>query len=394
MAQLTGRLLATSTPVIVGLTMLAQLTTGGCEPGSLDVAARRATEQDGSPAPGTWPPGGGSVGVDPDKVGNDGGSSGGNDGGSSGPACAPVKHYTFTLNNDVGLYCECNKTKPYWKDCPNQKTFQDGFKTIFNVNIPAQGYAVARANLLVRHLGKGAKSHFWNSRVTVGKDEFTHGIGDDLCHGEVRGSRMNIGYGVLGKTSPTVTVRVKQGSTGCWSGIVEVVKGSKLEVWVEDPRPQCQKKQILVQSYRMTTNGTTYFKWQQYHWKTILQKSITTKKQTAARLISVIQATTHWNPNDTCGKKTAKVQIMTHLGKKTVIKTKPLPATQGMGQLVMNDDFTVTLPAGTHAATLSVNQLHTTPKKINPTSTQTGTTTGGCCGDGYLVAILGPVTSL
>jgi hypothetical protein len=372
--------MGTADPIpIAGLIFVGLLIMGGCEasrvvdenqvPGTLD--ARRALLFDSSA---------GDVDLD-----SSGGNDGGNDGGSAtGPPCAPIKHYTFTLKNDIGLYC------------PPNGPFKNGFRTLFKVNVPAQGYAVARVNLRLRHLGKGAKAHFWNARVSVGKPEFVHGIGDDLCPNEVKSNKMNIGYGSLSASSSEVTVLAKQGCSVCRNGILQLLKGSKLEVWVEDPSPQCKKQQILVQSYYKTVNdytSKTCFKWAPYKWKKILQQTITLKKQTSTRVISVLEATPHMNPNDTCGKTAAKEKIMTKLGKNTSIKTEPLPATQGMGHLVMQDDLTVTLPAGSHTATLSVNQFYPTPKKVNPGTGLAVTTTGCCCGDAYLVTILGPVTS-
>ncbi len=126
---------------------------------------------------------------------------------------------------------------------------------LFNVTVPDSGRAIARAVLVFRS-NSTADEYGWVARIVVGsgaqEDDIAYGYqaGEDLCPLQSSGARSVAAYGQLGGVSPnTVSVVAYSTRFGGVDDMVSVNSGSYLDVWVEDPRPQCIGKDISATSY-------------------------------------------------------------------------------------------------------------------------------------------------
>lgn len=270
--------------------------------------------------------------------------------------CQPVQTFSFTTPADVALACNA-----------------DAAKTILDVPIPARGRALGRFTVKVRHTGSSSVIHFWNARVEVGAIELAHGLGDDVCPGS-RATRANLGVGRIDDTHPRVKVMSYQGSSPCTNGALVIEAGSKLDVWVEDPT--CEKRDIAVASYYATAGFTAYWEWPTMMAK-VISTSIDTEPGDKLRVLGVIEGTPHTNPNTTCGAEAATLVMQTAIDGAILSTQKEIvPASGGMGHLVLSTDTEKEVAAGKHTIDLLAGANFTSR-----------VTTGGCCGDGTIVAI-------
>jgi hypothetical protein len=275
-------------------------------------------------------------------------------------ACAPVKTFSFTTPADVTLSCDA--TKP---------------AVVLDVDVPAQGAALARATLTIRHVASSV-THFWNASLVVGTPVYAYGIGDDVCPGSTR-TRANVGYGVLDASSSHVVVHAYEGAAPCTDGALVVAAGSKVDVWVEAPGDACRGRDLVVKSLYGSTGTDPNLYW---NWPTsmarVLTTSITTEAPTESlELVGVIEGSPHHDPNTVCGSEVATLVMQPFLdGAATATLTDVVPASGGMGHVVLSADTTTSVAAGAHTVEL-----------FGGSNFVDLVTTGGCCGDATIAAI-------
>jgi hypothetical protein len=126
--------------------------------------------------------------------------------------------------------------------------------SIFDQVVPDQGRALARVTFSLAGAGPSTLGvHGWSAQTSIGDPAFagaiSYGVGEDLCPGEVLSKRWLM-FGNLGAGKDRIRVDAAQyRSSACNNGVVAVKAGSTLEVWVEDPLPACQGKDIRAASY-------------------------------------------------------------------------------------------------------------------------------------------------
>ena len=280
--------------------------------------------------------------------------------------CGPVTTFSYTLAAPVALACDAGSAR-----------------VVFDVTVPAHGQALARANLIIRHQGAGITPviHFWNARVVVGTPELAYGIGDDVCPG-VSVSRTNLGYGRLSAEADHVQVLSYQGSSPCTDGALTIEPGSTLDVWVESPEPECRERGIVVRSFYQMVDTDTNVYWV---WPTLMAEVLsatfeTTEASENARVLAVIEGTPWENPNSICGSEAATLVLQTALDGATLSTVRDVvPASSGMGHLVLAADAEVEVFAGAHEVSL-----------LAGSNFDRYVTTGGCCGDATLAVIREP----
>ncbi len=278
--------------------------------------------------------------------------------------CAPVRRYSFTSTAAKALGCDANAPA-----------------IVIDEPVPARGRAFGRATFDVR-LAPANVIHFWNLRVALGASDVSHGLGDDLCPGRTA-HRSNVGLGKLTAENGRARLVGHAGAAPCTAGAVEVLAGAKLEVWVEDERPECAGKDIAFGSWYSAKGFSDT-----HAWTTSMAPlpgavaSLTTEgADEKMRVIGVVEGSPASNPNPTCGAEAATLVLQTTLDKAIMATAQDVvPASQGMGHLVLftsGDAQEIrSVKPGLHEAALLVG------------SNFTGTvTTGGCCGDGSIALI-------
>lgn len=285
------------------------------------------------------------------------------------PSCSSVRHFRFTSRSDVALRCGANAAQ-----------------AVFSAHIPDQGYAVGRVVAQIQSL-TGGQIHYWNMRVQVGAGN-SYALGDDVCQGATVTGKANLGYGHLSAASDLVEVLAYQGSSSCREGQLTVKAGAVLDVWVEDPAPHCQKQDIHFHSYYEDTDDptvpglTTYYDWNPYM-STIHRKHLlVTAPQESVLMMGVTEGTPHANPNTTCGSESPTATLVSELLVNGGIADQDigvLPASQGMGHLVLHSEVKTLLPQGFHTVELRLGR-----------NISSRTTTGGCCGDSSMAIVRRP----
>jgi hypothetical protein len=252
---------------------------------------------------------------------------------------------------------------------------------IFDVEPKRFGRAVGRARLVVRYPGSDV-IHFWSGRVEVGAPKLAYNVGDDVCPGVVA-TRATMGLGELSEASPRVKVKVHSGAAPCTPGTLLVAPGSTLEVWTEDGAPGCQGKAIAAASYYESAGVE-----QLYFWQTSMQplpgvaaSLVTEAPGEKLRVLGVVEGTPLSNPNQTCGAEVSTLVMQTTLdGSIVSTQTDVVPASQGMGHLVLSTDGDANelreVSPGNHQAAMLVGSNFVGD-----------VTTGGCCGDGMIALI-------
>ena len=152
-------------------------------------------------------------------------------------SCRPVRQYTYTLPVDVALSCAPRSA------------------TVFDLDIPDRGRFLVRADLRLRGTGTVPELvHGWSARWSrLGDPGFprriAHAAGEDLCAGETRSKGM-LGFGKLTAAARGVALAINAyRASDCENGAVTIGAGSSLELWIEDPAPGCEGKDIAAFSY-------------------------------------------------------------------------------------------------------------------------------------------------
>jgi hypothetical protein len=151
--------------------------------------------------------------------------------------CRPVRYYSYALPADVALACSPVATMA------------------FDIVVPDRGRFLVRADLRLRGTGTvGEQVHGWSARwASLGDPAFpsriAHAAGEDICTGETRDKGM-LGFGRLEAARNRVALTLNAyRSEACENAAVTVAAGSSLTLWVEDPDPRCQGRDIAAFSY-------------------------------------------------------------------------------------------------------------------------------------------------
>jgi hypothetical protein len=276
--------------------------------------------------------------------------------------CTPPRHYRYVLGPSDYKWLLCGRDT-----------------TLFNVTIPDQGRALGRATLA--YSNNAGQSYFWSTAVDVGAPIIDYYDGDDICPGAYR-VRSTLAYGQLDAQHPNVVVRSHQGSSPCTDGSVLVFSGGYLDVWVEDPR--CPQTDINVASFYQSNGFCS-----QYTWKTFMDpiNQFQVNRQAGRsryHVLGMAVGTPLPNPNTVCGGEQATLisQITVNQGVAAQL-IDPIPASGGMGHLVLGTEGTVAAPNGTSVVSHNVgaNTYNTVT---------TGKCWDGCCGDAMLAVIQEP----
>lgn len=254
-----------------------------------------------------------------------------------------------------------------------------GAVDVFDVESGHRGAAVGRATVIIEHTQNGGGVHFWNATVLVGEHVYGYGIGDDLCSGYQPVTKTNLGYGNLTAANHRVRVPMYQGSAPCTDGALKVNKGSTLELWYEDPAPECAGQSIRFTSWYATQGFEATYVWETFM-SPILELLVEVPRGNKALLLSVVEGSPDVDPNKVCGGETQTLVSQLVADGAIVDQVEQLiPASQGQGHLVLSNQAYVT-GAGAHATKLLVGaNVFDSPVR-----------TGGCCGDAALFAIAVP----
>jgi hypothetical protein len=273
--------------------------------------------------------------------------------------CQPPRAYQYVLGLDEWKTLACGADT-----------------TIFDVAIPDRGRALARVTLAYSN-NAAAQTYFWSTAVAVGREIVSFYNGDDVCPGTYR-VRSTMGYGELDDQDARVVVRSHQGSSPCSDGTVSVFSGGYLDVWVEDA--SCPGQDIMVASFYRDTGVGPLYSWQ----TTMAPLNQLVVERHAGRsryhLLGSVEGTPNPDPNTVCGQESATLVSQLTAGGGIVAQTiDTIPASQGMGHLVLATEATVDAPLGTTLVSHDVGSNTSAP-----------VTTGGCCGDGMLAVIEAP----
>jgi len=254
-----------------------------------------------------------------------------------------------------------------------------GSAEVFSLKIPDSGRALAQAKLVFRN-NHNNDIYYWGSSVTVGSPEISYAVGDDICPSSSTGTKAILGSGRIDSENSYVKVLAYQGSGACTNSQISVFSGGTLTVWVEDPRPECAGKDLgLVSTYQ--TLGLT----QLYTWTTSMTELLKlqvrpAKDRSQIRVLGSVEGSPDQNPNSVCGQEAATLisQVSTSLHGVLDTQTNAIPASQGMGHLVLSPERVSSYSQGPLSLSLWVGS----------NTAQTPIRTGGCCGDGKLGFVL------
>lgn len=245
---------------------------------------------------------------------------------------------------------------------------------IFNINIPDTGFAIGRASLVFRN-NNTDQIYFWSASVVVGTGDISYAQGDDICPNTSTPVKRVLGYGHLNSdNNSNIRVLATQGSSPCTDNQVSVFSGGTLDVWVEDADVRCQKKDInMVSSYQ--TLGLS-----KHYWSTEMQEIISlhipaTNDRSTMLVLSAIEGSPEKNPNSVCGQESATLvsQAVTNLQGVVDTQIEAIPASQGMGHVVLSPQALVSYSSSLNEISLFVGSNTSEPVFTND-----------CCGDGKI----------
>jgi hypothetical protein len=261
--------------------------------------------------------------------------------------------------------------------------------TLFDEGLGVEGFALARLSLDIQHVAPGGATtvHFWSAAVAVGDpahpDAVDWGLGDDVCPYQINKGRTNLGYGWLGAGNDRVRVTAVQGSTGCTNGALMVLPGAELEVWIEDGRPECQKQRVAIGSWYREAGVSDLYEWTTSP-TPIVSTELSLVEPSRLSIFSVVEGSPHDNPNDACGAEASTLTMGTKLdGAWVGFSRDTVPASGGMGHVVLSTSTERDVAPGLHTATLLVASDFVPPPGFP-------VTTGGCCGDATIAIVAEP----
>jgi hypothetical protein len=204
-------------------------------------------------------------------------------------------------------------------------------------------------------------------------------VGDDVCPG-VTHTRSHLGFGTLSANANHVRVLSHEGAAPCTDGVLSVEPGSMLDVWVESAEPRCAGKYIAAASFYEKVHVDTNVLWV---WPTTMARVLSLDLATSdpgekLLVLSSIEGSPQLDPNTMCGSEAATLVSQTSVDAAIVGMTEDVvPASGGMGHLVLSTAATRPVNPGSHTVALLAGSNYST----------TTTTTGGCCGDAVLAAV-------
>lgn len=277
------------------------------------------------------------------------------------PGCRPLRYFRYAIPAGVPLPCTPGTVK------------------LFDRAMTARGLAFARVTS--QFTNKGWTQGFWNVTVATGQPAYAYGIGDDLCPGASSLYKINVGIGRLADGADHVSVLGMSGATVCSGGAIQSLPGAFVEIWVADPRPECEKAQIQWRSWYQL-HGTQVAYWAGYL-SPLLAMPLTAREPSSAfRIMSLVEGT----PNPvgyTCAGVGSPSTLWLRARYGTELLTTrqwAIPPSAGMGHLVLwTDDIVRPKPADLGRPVLAWMDI--------ARSLSSPTTTGGCCGDGALFAL-------
>jgi peptidoglycan hydrolase-like protein with peptidoglycan-binding domain len=164
--------------------------------------------------------------------------------------CEKPRYYRFTEPASKSLLCTTYTP-----------LFGDG-----EIVIPDTGFAFVRArftpaNRATTQEGAGVASegvYSWGAQIIFNASPFdVYKTSEAMCPGS--SPEQHVAYGWIDKNAGTNRIRIEGTAirTNCIPGRLNVFGGRVLEVWVEDPKPECQKKDIIAYtSWRDVAYGT------------------------------------------------------------------------------------------------------------------------------------------
>lgn len=283
--------------------------------------------------------------------------------------CRAPRHYRYVLppGQEKFLLCGSGNAQAIW-----------------DLSVPDTGLAVARASVVFKN-NNALVTHFWNVSVIVGQAVSSYSVGDDVCPNMATGVKQILGYGRLTAANSKVRVQSYQGASPCTDKSIAVWSGAYLDIWVEDDGGACAGKDIQFASYYrnqlLNAGSATANLW---NWSTTMEPLHTlsvTKNPDRNQLLvlSSVEGTPAQDPNTVCGSEAATL-VSQHAvqGLTAAQKIEPVPASQGMGHLVLSGEST--WPLANLNPSFTVQLLLGSNFAPPPT-------TGGCCGDGTLAVI-------
>jgi|GEM_PF-6867278 len=302
-------------------------------------------------------------------------------------ACAAPRHYQYSFPTATALKCSPTES------------------TLFEIDVPDQGYALARSTLVFQN-NNTTVPYYWNAQILVGNFSVAWAAGDDICPAASTPTKTVMGYGQLTASNHHLVVRAYQGADGCVDGSVLAPAGNSVDVWVEDPAPECAKQDInLVSTYDvMKTNSPNYVAgifpsstFPYYAWTNSMTPLLTvavppTPGRSKILVLGSVEGTPV-NPTDvsyTCGGSTSP-----HLIGQV--------ASNNLGILAQAEGPLVTLNGGGTMGHLVLSPQMASPAAYDPIylsslqlivgsnlSSSISVTTGGCCGDGKIGFVKSP----
>jgi hypothetical protein len=268
--------------------------------------------------------------------GGAGGSSGGAGGTGGGPqGCAPVRKYVYPLARSVSLNCVPGNAPVL----------------VFDQPVPDQGLTLVRLNLNL--FGVGALSlgvHGWSSTVQVGDPAFpkiiNFGAGEDLCPEEQLTRRM-LAYGDLTPEHDRITVTMSQyRSSDCQNGVVNLAADSSLEVWVEDPSPECRERSIAAASYFRTIwdqfgAGTDMPVGMTTSFTDVLSTTLETEGPAQLHVLSQLEMSPAQTSNQCGNRFETGVAAITQSGAYLASETGGYPTSGGQTHLLLAPELTM-----------------------------------------------------
>jgi hypothetical protein len=228
--------------------------------------------------------------------------------------CVAPRRYSYTIPSGATL------------GCANVNAPDDGFRDLLHVTVPDTGQAVARVTARFNNQNALA-TYYWAAYALVGAPTFSGQAGDDICPGTTTPDKTVLAAGSLSAGAQDVHVFAVQGSAPCLDDQV-VTEGGTLDIWVEDPSPQCMGVDLGIIDHRDL-----------YNWTTSMTEMISlavpsTLGRSRILVLSSVEGSPAQDPNTVCGQEAATGVAQVVLGTQVDTVTGAFPASQGMGHLV------------------------------------------------------------
>jgi hypothetical protein len=193
-----------------------------------------------------------------------------------------------------------------------------------------------------------------------------------------------LGYGVLTDAAPRVKVMAYQGASSCVDGRLVNWTGGYLDVWVEDPN--CPGQDIIVRSHRRDLGLDNAYWWAPEFSDYLSASVTTTTDRSRLRLLAGVVGSPLQAPKPLCtspepARNTLRGRVMVDQYLNSEVSGS-IPASMGMGHLVLSSDSTSYPALGPHSIRWQLRE------EIDTGSVVTGNAGGG--GGGMLMILRTP----